>query len=314
MTYTSFKNTTEVGRTKFTESLGLNISAWLNNAFIEIGGFYNVVRAQSGNYGGDQSRLRLVDDPSYDTGQCWEGFRSNWVYESGVNYTYQPINTSGVFIGNNFYYTDSAICPQVIDFPRGRIIFSSGLSVLSQVRAEYSYRYVNVSTNESPWFREFQLNSMRNDSSAFLQQGSGSWDILSQNRVQLPAIVVQPTSRVRFEGLQLGGGHNRYQDVLFHVYAETPWERDTLSDILLEQIDKTIFLYDVNKVLDSGVYPLTFDGDRATGGLQYPAILDESKPYRSARCVFVGATADDYETTDPIYSAIVRITTKTEMS
>ncbi len=41
--------------------------------FLDRGSFYDVNIPQSGIYGGDRHKLRLVDDPNYSEGQVWEG-------------------------------------------------------------------------------------------------------------------------------------------------------------------------------------------------------------------------------------------------
>jgi hypothetical protein len=46
------------------------------------------------------------------------------------------------------------------------------------------------------------------------------------------------------------------QDVFLHVFAESPVQRDNLINILLLQKDKSLRLYDINKVIKEGVQPL----------------------------------------------------------
>ena len=48
--------------------------------FLDAGLFYNIHMPQSGIYGGDRHRLRVVSDPNYNSGQVFEGYRQNWVW------------------------------------------------------------------------------------------------------------------------------------------------------------------------------------------------------------------------------------------
>ena len=79
-----------MGDSTLTPLLGDNIIEFFDWAFLDRGGFFNIKIPTSGHYGGDKHKLRLVDDPRYTKGQVWEGFRSNWVWQSGVSTTDQP--------------------------------------------------------------------------------------------------------------------------------------------------------------------------------------------------------------------------------
>jgi hypothetical protein len=279
-------------------------------AFLSIGAFTNVSMAVSGTYyGGDSSRLRLVDEPYFSSGQVFEGFRSNWVLDSGIPYGYQPTNISGIYINNTFYPTNtSGAFSYHVDYPRGRVVFDTRIAANSIVKCEYTYRYINVSTDNTPWARTILFDSLRVDNPQFLQTASGIYSILAQSRVQLPAVIITPTNRVRFKGLELGGGNIRYQDVLMHVVSENPWDRNSISDILLNQKDKTIFLFDVNKVMDSGKYPLDYNGYAVAGGLLYPALVSDEWGFKKYRCTILDTSGDTYEEGRGLYRSVIRWT------
>ena len=61
-----------------------NFITFYDWGFLDAGQFYNISVPQSGIYGGDRHKLRLVDSPNYTAGQVWEGYRQNWVWESGI--------------------------------------------------------------------------------------------------------------------------------------------------------------------------------------------------------------------------------------
>jgi hypothetical protein len=310
MGFTNFKNVSDFFKAQETDAVSQSLRSWLDWAFLEIGAFASTSVATSGYYGGDTSRLRPVSDPYYTDGQVWEGFRSNWVYESGTTYGLSPIRISGVYINGSLTPVGSGYS---INYPLGRVVFNSGIGTGSVIRCEYSYKYVNVSSSDVPWFREFQFDSQRIDSSNFLQVASGTWNTLAQSRVQLPAVVVEPTNRISFQGAQLGGGLWRNQDFLFHIFAETPWDRNSIADILVSQKDKTIFVYDPNKIAASGVFPLAMDGSVNPLGLMYPDLVAERNPYRLRRCMIVETGADDFNNNQPLYISVIRLTCETQL-
>ena len=308
MDHLTFKGISDYGEVTISDQVGANLISWLQNAFLNVGAFSNVTLSQSGAYGGDFSRLRRVDDPYYTDGTVYEGARSDWVHESGIPYQYQPINISGIYINGAL-----ATSGYTINYPLGRIIFDSAQLKSSIIKCEYSYRNLTIKDSNAPWFRSIQNDSYRVDSPQYLQQGSGAWDVLAQSRVQLPAVVVDPTSNVNFQGIQLGGGNYRNQDVLLYVMAETSWDRNRLCDTLLNQIDKKLYLYDLNKISESGVYTLNFDGSRNPAGLQYPDLVDENIGYRKYACWIDRATAQSYEGLADFYTGVVRWTLRIPM-
>jgi hypothetical protein len=102
--YTRLKGVTDVSQSTLCDQLESNIIEFFNWGMLCIGGFNNVqIGAASGAYGGDMSRLRPVSDPNYINGQVWEGFRQDWVWQSGIEYVVQPIPVSGVYINSVFY-------------------------------------------------------------------------------------------------------------------------------------------------------------------------------------------------------------------
>jgi hypothetical protein len=83
-----------VGDSTITSLIKDNTIEFFNWAIINNGGFFNINIPTSGHYGGDKHNLRLVDDPRYTSGQVWEGFRSNWVWASGLECETQPLVTN----------------------------------------------------------------------------------------------------------------------------------------------------------------------------------------------------------------------------
>lgn len=256
---------------------------------LDKGGFYTISIPQSGIYGGDRHKLRLVDNPNYTAGQVWEGYRQNWVWEGSGNIdgvTQQPINISGVYVNGDFYATGNVTKPFYIDYPLGRVVFDSAESTTSDVQIEYSHKRTQVTPSEGiSWFQQLQLNSFRTDEN-FQVQGSGGWVRLGETRVQLPAIAVEVVPARSTQGYQLGGGQWVRSDVLFYVMTENHWECVNMVDTIVNQNDRTLTLFDTTKVAQSGVSPFTFENGRerelrahANPSGLYPSMV-ENFPYR----------------------------------
>jgi hypothetical protein len=309
MSYLNFKGVQHLGEQQFTNELGVNLQFFTDWAFLNIGGFFNVNVQTSGAYGGNFSRLRPANDP-YFSNRIYEGARSNWVYESGITYpNYSPINISGVYVNGTFYPSDTTgVYAHKINYPLGRVIFNSVVPQTGlTVQLEHSYKWIKIQTSDVPWAQKILYDSFRVDDPHFLQRGSGVWDVLSQSRVQLPAIIIEPSVNTRLQPLEIGGGQRRIQTVYFHVISENPWDRNNITDILVNQRQKTIFLFDVNTAIESGKFPLDpYYGNRVSGGFLYPAFVDEYIGYRKKRCAIVDTFSEDLEERNGTYRSIVK--------
>mgnify|MGYP001387579253 CR=1 FL=1 len=85
--YTQLKGFDNLGDTTLSAKVQLNLIAFFDWGIMDKGGYLNVDIPSTGVYGGDMHKLRLVDDPNFTNGQIWEGFKRNWVWESGINAT-----------------------------------------------------------------------------------------------------------------------------------------------------------------------------------------------------------------------------------
>ena len=322
--YKSLKSVENTQDATLSNLLLENFIMFFDWGFTDLGGFYSVEIPEVGLYGGNKHELRPVQDPNYNDGQVWEGFRSNWVWETGVQNAEQPIQISGVFIGDTFYETGVANTskPYHVNFPDGRIIFDSAISTSSTVKLEYSHKWINVIPAEGvPWFREIQQGSMRLDNPTFGQFGSGDWAQLGQTRVQLPTVAVETIPNKSFYGYQLGGGQFVNSDMLFYVVAETHWECNNIIDQIAFQNDRAIWMFDTNKIAISGVYPLNYRGELNANALPsglYPQLVDESPNpdddsynFRYRRCYIGNASANPVTEIAPnLYIGTVRFSTE----
>lgn len=316
--YTQFKGVSNIADSMISTQTSDNVIEFFNWALLEAGGYFNVNMPATGLYGGDKHNLRLVDDPNYTAGQVWEGYRSNWVWETGVAPSTQPIQISGVYVGGAFQPgTGVGAYSHHIDYPNGRVVFDSAIATTSTVSAEYSYKWVNVVKAEGiPWFRELQYNSQRVDSSHFSQTGSGDWSQLGQTRVQLPSLAVEVVPRRRFEPYELGSTRNAYTDVLVHVLAEEEYVAAQLIDVVTLQEEKTLWMFDTNLLATQNRYPINYRGELTTNALtngRYPDLVSDTSEggLRWKRMFIPSCVSQDLSMLNPnLYVGTIRMVTE----
>lgn len=293
----------------------INFYDW---GLLDAGGFYNIQMPQSGIYGGDRHKLRLVDSPNYTSGQVWEGYRQNWVWEGSGNIdgtTQQPIDISGVYVDSTFYSVDNLTKPFYVDYKLGRVVFDSAQSTSSNVQIEYSHKRVQVVPSEGiSWIRQLQQNSFRNEAD-FQVQGSGGWAQLGQTRIQLPAIAVEVVPAVNTKPYQLGGGQWVHSDVVFYIMTENHWECVNLIDTIVNQNDRSIELFNPTQVAMSGASPFTFENGRqrelaghANPSGLYPNLVEN---YPWSKCWIFDTRGNDItQLSTELYMGVTRCTTE----
>jgi len=294
-----------------------NLVEFLDWALLEKGNYFNVPLGELSPNGYDYSKLRLSSDPNHTSGQVWEGFRSNWVWQSGVSYSPAPIvgsesmnpGISGVYVDSTFYPASSiGTYAHHVDYFNGQIIFDSPIPTGSTVQAEYSYKWINVVyANSIPWLREVQYRSFDIDN-GFFQAGKGDWDTPPETRVQLPSIAIEIVPRRSSRGYELGGGQWIYTDVLFHCIAEDDMTRNKLVDIISFQAGKRIGTFNSNKVAASGDFPINHRGTPVSGALSFPnlSMRHEGRPVWLANPSVQGMDMINSN----LYGGIVKMTTE----
>ena len=291
---TTFTKVSQVGNTLLNSQLESNLKSFLDWGMLGVGGWFDVSIPTAGAWGGTFDQLRVVDDPAYTLGQVWESSRKVWVCETTVPYTGgSPTDISGVYVNSTLKGTGDATYGHHYNYPLGRVIFDSAIPTTSTVKMEYSYR--NVQTyiaDQAPWWDELQYNSMRVDDSTFSQVSSGNWSILANHRVQMPAVVIEVVPRRTYQPYELGTSNSFItQDALFHIVAESRWWRNQLVDIISLQKDKTLMLYDSNKLADANAFPLDYRGMVVNSGNNYSGIVNNTAyQYTTARITDMGVT------------------------
>lgn len=253
-------------------------------ALLEKGNYFNVTRGELSPSGQDYSRLRLSSNDNYSLGKVWEGFRKNWIWQSGISFSPAPIvgtnnakpGISGVYVNDVFYpSTTSGAYAHYVDYTNGKIVFDNAIPSGSKVQAEHSYKWINIVYADAvPWLNEVQSKTLE-PGSTFLQKDKGTYNIPPEARLQLPAIAIELVPSRTFKSYQLGGGQWVYTDVLFHCIAEDEYTRNKLVDIVSLQSDKNIELFNSNLINTSGAFPIDYRGTPVSGALRYPDLVDK---------------------------------------
>lgn len=308
--YARLKGIQNITDVTLCEQLESNMISFFNWGLLCIGGFGNVEAPDL--WGGDMSRLRPVKDSNYLPGQVWEGARQDWVWESGIDYSVQPIPVTGVYVNGVFHPgNETGTYAHHIDYPRGRIIFDNPIPYkTSVVQASYSYRLYTFQSSDVPWFRQVMFESFRIDDSQFLQYGSGVWNVLADQRVQLPAVVVEVVPRRQMYGYELGGTTQFHQDILFHIFTENPDDRKRILDIISYQKDKTLPLYDKNLIAQNNAWALTWEGALTSGAKCFPDLVLPTGlgGYFWRGGTFFQMSTQETISAPPLYQAVVRST------
>ncbi len=293
-------------------SLEVNLKMYYDWAFLsQLGGWSEVSLPTNNIYGADFSRLRPVSDPNYTDGQVWETPRKDLVWESGVDYANR---TGGVenplAVGNPVVNGTPAASGYYVNYQNGQVIFNSAISTSATVNMQHSYRSVQIyRADDAPWWRQIQQRSFRPDSSQFLQAGSGNWSMFGQNRIQLPAVIIEVVPRGTSNGWELGSDSlKQVRDILFNVVAETAIERNNLMDIFNAQVHRGIWLFNTNDVISE--WPFDYRGS-LTGTKTYPYFVSSSG-YRWRTCdMHESYLSDVMELHPSLFMATVRTTMET---
>ena len=261
----TFKGVTSIQKDNLSNNLLLGVQDFLGWGFLNVGAFQNISRspAVSGSYSDKHSRYRLraSDDPSYEAGQVWEGFRNDWVWESGFKHeNIKPIQVSGVWIGDYFYSPTDASYSHYVDYPNGRIVFDYAIPPSKKVEANFTHRTVGITLSSEKFVQELMYDSFDvEDLDSYLISSSGTRNQLGQRRLQLPIVALELVQSRKSQGYQLGGGRIVKNDILFHVFADNEFEKNNIRDAIVNQDEKVIYLPDRGLMKTNKKYPLQLD-------------------------------------------------------
>lgn len=252
-----------------------NVRAWLEYGLVEMGAYTNVTYSDASTSG--YTKLQLVNDNRYTDGRVYEGYGPSWIWETSVSvpggYT-APFAVSGIKVNNTFYPSaTSGIYSHKIDYKHGRIVFDTPVTS-GIVQCQYSFRDVDIVTSDSPKWQTIvdHYQDAYNDIGDLSPSGAAIF--LKDRRVWLPTIVIA-TNTVRSKPLQLGGGEIVTCDVKTNILSDNSFISKRINDVLLNQYEHTLTLYDVETAPNT----FNYNGTVASGALTYPQLSSRSGLY-----------------------------------
>ena len=319
--YQVFHGVSKLSDSLLLDELEENVKQYLDWGFLNIGGYINVNVPTTGLYGGNFHQLKTVEVPGYKLGQVWQGAKKDWVWQSGFYYNdgwldNNTVNSiSGISINDTFVTgpTGVASTGYHINYPLGQIIFDKPISKNSKVELDYSYRWCQIYKSSSdPHWKELQELTYK-PSPSINQQNKGDYSIGANHRIQMPAIIIEPIARSSARPFQLGRiNHWTEQDLLLHIFTENNAEKNRIVDIIRLQKDTTINMFDIAKVVKSGVYPLDFQGSINPDGLPYHVLSNNNSAYFWNNFFVKNINILDMESKNKnLYWCTIRITTET---
>lgn len=313
-----FSGVSNIGEHLLMSQIENNIKSFLEWGFLNIGGFINVQRSNQNIYGNPLAKLKPTEDPNFKNGQVWQTMRKDWVWEDNIEYTIcstnddpcppentqtiSPILINGIYINNTFYpLNTTGSFEYKVDYINSRIIFSNPISLSSNVEMEYAYRWIQIYNYDSAkWWQQLQYQTDAN-SEHFNQLSKGDFSILSKNRVQLPAIIIETVSRGLSRPWQLGDKSLiMKQELMLHVVAENMSDRNKVIDIIRLQQDKFINTYDTNLVISNNYQSFLIDGTLNPYRLKYDQLLNNNINWVKLRLIDIFAS--DVQSFSPFFT------------
>jgi len=257
-----------------------NLQYWMNDLFLRAGLYSNVVVSEIDYYRNNISLLLTQSDPSFNgTNRVFQSAFKNWIYESGIPSSTggvaPPSIASGVTVDGVFYpeATTSGTYEHFIDFPNGRIVFSTSLIGSPVVEAAFSYAtatidFANVFNNET---RPLLIETAWKDN----PMATGIDAYPSVDARTLPAVFIDVLSRTS-KGYELGD-KSLMADLfgVFHVWSHDDMDRDIIEDILTDAQHDVILGINFN----TAPYPLLSFGRRNPAWTSYTAMAQLWTPH-----------------------------------
>lgn len=267
-----FNRVGHYGKSNIIQRLEYGLKFFYEWALLGIGAWTDVNLNQLTVTSGNASTLRMGSGWGYTPGSVWEGFRHNWVYETGVTYTDYTGGTHSPLAP--LVYVDSVLQTSgyTINHPLGQVIFTTPLTSANVVKTAFSFKNVQVYISyEAPWYQELQTNSWDVDS-MFTYTDRGDWFVGPNHRIQMPCIVISSIGTGEKLPYSIGGGYvYRKQEVAFNIFAEDKGMRDNLADLIVTEGDRCIQLIDIDEA--AADQNLTLNNNGAVIGMMYPDIL-----------------------------------------
>jgi len=308
----SFMGVSTIGYPLIINELENNYKSFLEWGFLNLGAFTNVSIPTENISTFNLHVLKPTTDENQTNKTVWQTPRKDWVYESGIDYNgTNPIDISGIYVNSTFYPapTGNSTLGYTINYPEGKIIFNQSIPNTSDVQMEYSYKNIQVyKIDEFPYWKEIQYNSLENKT-GFELNDKGDFSINSEHRVQLPAVIIETVARSNNRPYRLGDKSLIIeQDILLHVLSDNSFQKNNIVDIVRIQEDREIWLYNTKEIINSGIYPINYDGSKNLTGQNYYNIVNNDD-YRWLKCRFSNIEISEINFVNTrMYGSIIRVT------
>lgn len=249
-----FKHQPNMSHKSSSEAIQENAMAFVDWSILNTGAYFNNTFDEPGPFETDRTKLSVYRQPGVTVGSVWQTVHPKIIWESNLAYG-QPISISGLYVNDTFMPVGSGY---EIDYAHGRIYFDFPVNQSSDVRMEFSNKWVSVTpVEEIPFFRNLVTNSYSLDGFTLSEK-----DFMppAENRA-FPPLVCFDTIHRHNRPYELGTGRvEKHFDIKMHIIAENKTNCERIGSILVDQENKTIKMYDPNLVSASGAYPLDYRG------------------------------------------------------
>lgn len=267
------------GGYSLTDQLLYNLRWWADWNLLNKGAYGIYLFDDASWYDEDESQLHVVPDERYEQGRVWEGAGREWSWQSGVSLgsgAIDPFRVSGVYVEGTFHpKEETGTYAHHIDYLNGRVIFDEPRSLNSDIKAEFTRSSVHIGFADHPEFRIMMLNAVEE----FLTDSSTSGTPSREHQIWLPSIFIEVGAGEQ-RGLQLGGGQIKTRDVIFHIFADNPSDRNLLMDWLDYQGRSTFWMADLNAI----TFPFDEYGDIVSGVTNWPN-MTTANPWKRLRVI-----------------------------
>jgi len=278
----------------------------LDDMFVARGYYDNIASGEQNFDGTNLSQLFPVQNDEWypqDSGttvHVWQGYRKNWVSESGVTYFASgltaPTLASGVYVDGVFHgrRTPNNTDGISMDFRNGRVILESGVAASSTLEIAYSVKEVWVDTIARDMVTN-QVTVIDNTKRIAVS------NVPSGQIGNLPMILMDISSQQPTYGLELGGGKVINPSMFLHVVAENRYDKDEIVDALVLRQFKTITMVD----LDTAPAQFNYYGDYESTYAAYGTLTSTYRD-RYAYIENVSLISNDDIAQEGYYTALLR--------
>jgi hypothetical protein len=299
----TLRGVADISKLGFANKLKENLIEFFRWGLAQAGNYQDVDVITPGTNTGTPDCLYPVSIPGQSdqtTATIWQANNPQWAYETGLIAGREPIVISSIYVNGTSSPNNEST--YYIDYPNGRIVFSTAIPATSVVQTSYSYRYYNIYDQTEPWFSTIIYNQFGADQS---NSPDGALALLKTNRVQLPVILIEDVPDYKFVPKEIGDiSQHAYQDFLMHIIAETAQDRTDLVSIITAQKESVIMGFEPNLRAAANDFLIDYKG-RLQSGSNYEGLVS-AYPWQQIQ--FADIKNSRVDSRLPFYRAICRVT------